>query len=154
MMSLKAGTVDALSDALATALHAGSPPDSPDVMFHSPEDDDPAVLATSRMVEAMEAAAARLMRPQLSDGQSSVSIEMNLTYASTSALRAGGVGSSVRAVAKYLGVSGRLHRFSINAFDESGLVGSCEHARAVVVERRLSAQARKRAGGASMLFDV
>ena len=115
----------------------------------SPEDGFPAVLATSRMVELMELAAARLMRPHLGDGESSVSISMNVTHAAK-----GAVSGRVRAVAGHDGIAGRLHRFTIHAFDETGLIGSAEHTRAVVVERRLLAMARRRVGQPSALLDV
>ena len=60
---------------------------------------------------------------------------MNLTYVSANLLHASRR-TNIRAVASYRGISGRLHRFTINAFDESGLVGTAEHTRAVVFERR------------------
>jgi predicted thioesterase len=115
----------------------------------SPEDDFPAVLTTSRMIELMELAATRLMKPRLLAGESSTGVAMRVDYAAHAP-----VSGTVRAVAAYAGVSGRLHRFTIHAFDESGLIGSCEHTRAVVVERRLLAVARRRAGKQAMLLNV
>jgi fluoroacetyl-CoA thioesterase len=109
----------------------------------------PLVLATSQMVELMELAAARLMKTHLAEGETSVSIEMKVTHVAPNA-----GGGTLRAVAAYGGVCGRLHRFKINVFDESGLIGSAEHTRAVVVERRLLALARRRAGKASALLMV
>ena len=106
----------------------------------------PAVLARSRMIELMELAAARLMKPQLRDAQSSVSIEMKVTHIASTT-----VGGTLRAVAAYAGVAGRLHRFRINVFDESGLIGSAEHTRAVTTERRLLAKRRRRADPADSL---
>jgi fluoroacetyl-CoA thioesterase len=100
----------------------------------------PAVLARARMIELMELAAARLMKPNLRDAESSVSIEMKVTHVASTT-----VGGTLRAVAAYAGVAGRLHRFRINVFDESGLVGSAEHTRAVIIERRVLARARGRA---------
>ncbi len=117
-----------------------------------PEDEFPAVLATSRMIELMELAAARLMKPLLADGQSSVATAMEVTYAAPSVSRS--PGSKVRAVASFHGVSGRLYRFKIHAFDESGLIGSAEHTRAVVNVRRLLAVARPRSGKAATLLNV
>jgi predicted thioesterase len=70
---------------------------------------------------------------------------MNVTYAAHS-LRQSKGGLTMRAVASYNGVSGRVHRFRIIAFDDSGLVGTAEHTRAVVVERRLMNSARQHAG--------
>jgi fluoroacetyl-CoA thioesterase len=104
----------------------------------------PAVLARARMIELMELAAARLMKPNLRDTESSVSIEMRVTHVASTT-----VGGTLRAVATYAGVAGRLHRFRINVFDESGLVGSAEHTRAVITERRVLARARRRADKAA-----
>jgi len=109
------------------------------------------VPATSRMIELMEMAAARLMKSHLRDGESSVAVAMNVTYAAHS-LRHPGAGTTMRAVASYNGISGRLHRFKINAFDESGLIGTAEHTRAVTVERRLTSVARRLAGESSTLL--
>ncbi|HEY6126442.1 MAG TPA: hypothetical protein VIV63_17440 [Steroidobacteraceae bacterium] len=108
-------------------------------------DDLPAIPAMSRMIELMEMAAARLMRPRLQNGESSVAVAMNVTYAAPQ-MRLPGAASTLRAVASYKEISGRLHRFTINAFDESGLVGTAEHTRAVLAERRLSDVARQQAG--------
>ena len=106
----------------------------------------PAVLARARMIELMELAAARLMKPHLSDAETSVSIEMKVTHVASTT-----VGGTLRAVATYAGVAGRLHRFRINVFDESGLIGSAEHTRAVTTERRLLAKRRRRADPADSL---
>jgi predicted thioesterase len=110
------------------------------------------VPATSRMIELMEIAASRLMKPHLGEGESSVAVAMNVTYAAQSLRQPGG--STMRAVASYNGITGRLHRFKINAFDESGLIGTAEHTRAVVIERRLTSVARQLAGETSMLLLV
>jgi predicted thioesterase len=132
-MTLKARTAEA-------SLRMSSP-DAAEATSLSPEDNFPAVLATSRMAELMELAAMRLMKQNLRDGESSVGMAMNVTHAAHST-----VSGTVRAVATYASVAGRLHRFDINVFDESGLIGSAKHTRAVVVERRLLAVARRRAG--------
>jgi len=108
----------------------------------------PSVNARSRMVELMELAAARLMKSHLGEFESSVSIEMQVTHVAPTA------GGTLRAVASCAGLSGRLHRFRINVFDESGLIGSAEHTRAVVTERRLLAVARRRADNAGALMTV
>jgi fluoroacetyl-CoA thioesterase len=130
-----------------------SPPESAEASHASPTHEFAAIPATSRMVELMEIAAARLMKSHLGAGEISVAVAMNVTYVAHS-LRQPHAGSTMRAVASYSGVSGRLHRFRINAFDESGLIGTAEHSRAVVVERRLMSIARKRAGEPGMLLMV
>jgi fluoroacetyl-CoA thioesterase len=88
----------------------------------------PAGLANSRLIDLMELAAARLMRAQLRPGESSVAVSTNLRHAALSQAR----GDTLRASATCQAVEGRLHRFEVNAFDENGLVGSCEHVRAIV----------------------
>lgn len=144
-MSLKSRTAEASLRLLT--------PDTAEATHLSPQGDFPAVPATSRMIELMEIAAARLMNPRLREGESSVAVAMDVTYAATN-LRQTGRRGTMRAVATYQGMSGRLHRFTINAFDESGLVGTAEHSRAVVVERRLLGIARERAGKPGMLLMV
>ena len=119
----------------------------------SPEHDFPGIPATSRMIELMELAAARLMKAHLGDGESSVAVAMNVTYVAHS-LRSPGAGTTMRAVASQSAIAGRLHRFRINAFDETGLIGTAEHTRAIVVERRLMSIARKRVGEPGMLLMV
>ena len=104
------------------------------------------IPATSRMIELMESAAARLMRVHLRDGETSVAVAMNVTFAAAS-LRHPQAALAMRAVASYNGISGKLHRFRINAFDESGLIGTAEHTRAVVVERRLVRVANQNGAG-------
>jgi predicted thioesterase len=140
-MNLKART--------AEVVIAVSPPGTAEATYLSPEDGFPAVLATSRMIELMELAASRLMKPHLRDGESSIAVETSLTHAAPTT-----VGGLIRAVATYEGISGRMHRFRINAFDETGLIASAKHTRAVVIERRLLALARRRAGKPDMLLMV
>ena len=118
-------------------------PETAEATHQSSERAFPAIPATSRMIELMEIAAARLMKSHLRDGESSVAVAMNVTYAAAS-LRHPNGGSTMRAVAKHSGISGRLHRFKINAFDESGLIGTrrthaCGRHRAAAHERRASA---------------
>ena len=115
----------------------------------SPDAGFPAVLPISRLVALMELAAARLMRAALGDGESSVALEMNLTHAAPKAVQ-----GLVRAVATYRGFAGRMHRFTVHAFDETGLIASAEHTRAVVVERQLVGLARRRVGRRSMQLNV
>ena len=123
------------------------PPDSAEARHLSPGDGFPAVIVTSRLVALMELAAARLMRPRLAPGESTLGIEMKLTHVAPTV-----PGAWVRAVATYRCITGRLHHFSIHAFDGSGLIAACDHTRAVVLPRRLLAHARKRAGRRSMLL--
>ena len=104
---------------------------------------------TSRLCELMELAAARLMRPQLSAGESSVAVTMSLRHIA----HGRGVHGVVRVSASHHAVAGRLHHFIVNAFDERGLIAVCEHTRAIVNGRRFMATARRRAGRPSMLLE-
>ena len=106
-------------------------------------------LPMSRIAQLMEQSAARLLRSQLGDGESSVTLTMNLTHVVT-----GPISGNLRSVATYQGASGREHRFIVHVFDESGLVASAEHSRAIVAARRILGMARRRAGRPSMLLGV
>jgi len=105
----------------------------------SPEDDFPEVFATSRMVALMELAAARLMKPLLELGQLSVGVTIDVKPGAATP-----IGGVVRAVATYRGQDDRLHRFSVEAFDEAGPIGTGTHARAIVATDRLLAGAARR----------
>ena len=107
------------------------------------------VLPMSRLVQLMEQAAARLLRSQLHDGETSLALSMNITHAVT-----GPISGNLRSVATYKGASGREHRFLVHVFDESGLVASAEHSRAIVGGQRIAGLARRRFGKASMLLGV
>jgi fluoroacetyl-CoA thioesterase len=99
----------------------------------------PEVFATSRLVALMELAAARAMRPMLEAGQLSVGVSLNVRHKAATP-----VGAQVRAVATYLGTEGRQIKFRVEAFDEAGLIGDGEHARAIIEAARLVAGAEKR----------
>ena len=114
----------------------------------------PAAHATARVTALMEQAAARLVQQELRAAETSVGIAMNITHAAP-ALATGGIrGMNVRAVARHRGVAGGLHHVTIEAFDESGLIASAEHTRAVVIGGRARPPARRRAGVSSMPLDV
>jgi predicted thioesterase len=128
-------------------------PDAAEARDLLPEDGFPAVLACSvlaifRLTELMELAAARLMAPSLNGQESSLSVQMKVVHLVAQTQ------GEVRAVATGRGRDGRLHHFHVQAFDETGLIASAEHTRAVVLPRRLLARARRRAGRLAMLLDV
>ena len=117
--------------------------DTAEALCLSDEDSFPAVFATSRMIALMEIAAARVMRPLLREGELSVGVSVNVSHGAATP-----VGCRVRAVATSLGMEGKLHRFRVEAFDESGPIGSGEHFRAIVSTARLVGGAEKRRGPA------
>ena len=115
--------------------------DTASALSIAPEDAFPEVFATSRMVALMELAAARLMRPMLQDGQLSVGVSLNVKHTAATP-----VGCKVEAAATYLGLEGKLFRFKVEAFDEAGAIGECEHLRAIIATERLLAGAARRKG--------
>lgn len=115
------------------------PGDSAKGLSLAPGENFPDVFATSRMIALMELAAARLMRPGLTDGLLSVGVGVNVQH-----LAATPLGVQVRAVATFLGMEGKLYRFTVEAFDSGGLIGQGEHTRAIVKTDRLLAGAASR----------
>jgi predicted thioesterase len=103
------------------------------------EDTFPEVFATARMVAIMELAAARVLRPHLSEGELSVGVSLEVRHTAATP-----VGSKVRAVATYLGPEGKLFRFKVEAFDDAGPIGDGTHTRAIISNERLLAGAAKR----------
>ena len=112
----------------------------------SPGPGAPAVL----LVDLAERAAARLMRQGLPRGHGSVAVAMDLRHLVPTSTPFAHWRVTVRRIA----VRGRLQDFGIEVFDDRGLIGSAVHTRAVVVEARLRAQARKRMGLPAMLLQV
>lgn len=105
----------------------------------TPDDDFPEVFATSRMIALMELAAARAMRGSLASGQLSVGVSLDVRHTAATP-----VGCRVRAQATFAGMQGKLFRFKVTAFDESGVIGEGDHVRAVVDTARLLDGAERR----------
>jgi len=136
--------------ATAEASLRMSSPDAAEALFHSPGQTFPAVPAFSRLAQIAERAAAQLMHPGLTLGQTSTSARMSLWHLA----RIQSPPDSWRAVARCTAVRGRLHEFEIDIFDGSGLIAGVEHTRAVVIGRRVEAIARRRLQQPSMLLNV
>lgn len=123
----------------AEATFTVQPADTARALSISTEDEFPVVFATSRMIALMELAAARLMRPELKEGELSVGVSLNVRHTAPTP-----VGAQVRAIATYLGPADKLFRFRVEAFDEAGSIGDGEHVRAIVATGRLLAGAARR----------
>jgi predicted thioesterase len=106
-------------------------------------------LPMSRIAQLMEQSAARLLRPRLHDGETSLTLSLNITHAVT-----GPISGNLRAVATYQGASGREYRFLVHVFDESGLVASAEHSRTIAAARRSADLGRERAAKPAMSLPV
>jgi fluoroacetyl-CoA thioesterase len=124
-------------EASITVTHA----DTASAVALSSEDSFPAVLATARMIALMEVAAARVITPMLKDGELSVGVVVNIKHTAATP-----VGGTAKAVATYLGLEGKLHRFRVEAFDDAGPIGEGEHARAIISTERLLSGAARRKG--------
>ncbi|WP_417794758.1 thioesterase family protein [Terasakiella pusilla] len=101
----------------------------------------PPVFATARMVGLMELAAARLMRPLLSDGELSVGVNVNVNHTAATSIDA-----EIKLKASFLGMEGKLYKFQVELFDQGGLAGKGIHTRAIIVNERLLEGAKKRCG--------
>lgn len=113
-----------------------------------PHPERQAVSRTSQIAGLVEVAAARLLSTRLRDGESSVAIQTDLTHLVPTS------SSAFRVTAKEQDAIGRLHRFTVHVFDETGLIASATHTRAIVDRRRLLGMARRRAGLPSMQLRV
>ena len=105
-------------------------------------DDFPEVLATSRMIALMELAAARLMKSELSLGELSVGVNVNVNHLAATLNH-----DTVKAVAQYTGMKGKLYEFNVTLFDSAGIAGKGTHTRAIVETSRLLAGAKSRVQG-------
>ncbi|MEG1606858.1 MAG: thioesterase family protein [Mucinivorans sp.] len=85
------------------------------------------VFATPAMVALMEREAALLASSFCSAQQTTVGVLINIEH-----LRATPLGGDVWAEAKLLGQEGRKLMFSVEAFDDNGLIGHGEHHRFMV----------------------
>jgi fluoroacetyl-CoA thioesterase len=92
----------------------------------------PKVFATSKMVALLEIAASRVLRKFLSHSECSVGIEININHVSPTS-----IGAKVRAQAILIDIVDNVFTFTVQAFDESGLIGEGTHKRSIVDIERL-----------------
>ena len=102
------------------------------------EEDDifPKVFATSKMVALMEIAANRVLKKILSSTRCSVGIEININHVSPTA-----IGAKVKAQAVLIDIMDNVFTFTVQASDESGLIGEGTHKRSIVDIERLEKRA-------------
>lgn len=89
------------------------------------------VYATPCMAALMEGAACEAIAPALGEIETTVGTVLNLEH-----LSATPVGMEVRAEAEVTAVEGKAVTFSIQAFDEAGLIGRGTHKRVVVSSQK------------------
>jgi len=92
----------------------------------------PKVFATSKMVALMEIAASRVLKKFLLSGECSVGIEININHVSATS-----IGAKVRAQATLIDFVDNVFTFTVQASDESGLIGEGTHKRSIVNIERL-----------------
>ena len=89
------------------------------------------VLATPWLIGFMEATSHRLIARHLPEGFSSVGTEVNMRHLAPTPL-----GGKVRVKAEVLSVEGMKVTLNVQAWDETELVGTCNHQRFIIDEAR------------------
>lgn len=107
-----------------------------------PDDDFPAVFATTRMIGLMELAGSRALHPALKNGEVSVGVTVDITHTAATP-----IGETVSAEATFTGKDGKLYVFEVIARDAGGEIGRGTHKRAIVSAERLLAGAARRCAG-------
>jgi fluoroacetyl-CoA thioesterase len=106
---------------------------------NAPDENFPAVFATTRMIALMEMAGARLLKPLLQEGEMSVGVTVDIIHSAATP-----IGAKVAATATYRGRDGRLFIFDVAAHDPGGEIGRGVHKRAIFSRERLLSGAAKR----------
>jgi fluoroacetyl-CoA thioesterase len=106
---------------------------------NAPDEDFPAVFATTRMIALMEMASARVLKPLLREGEMSVGVTVDVIHSAATP-----IGAKVSATANYRGRDGKLFVFDVIAEDPAGEVGRGMHKRAIISRERLLTGAAKR----------
>ena len=87
----------------------------------------PEVFGTPFLVMIMENAAIDAIASNLAPGTGSVGTKINVTHSSATP-----IGMKVWAEAEITDVQGKRLTYSINAYDETGLIGSATHERVLI----------------------
>jgi fluoroacetyl-CoA thioesterase len=99
----------------------------------------PKVFATSKMVALMEIAASRVLKKFLSISECTVGIEIKINHVSPTS-----IGAKVRAQAILIDIVDNVFTFTVQAFDESGLIGYGTHKRSIIDIERLEKRALRK----------
>lgn len=97
------------------------------------------VFATPAMAALMEQAAAELCQSELPDGLTTVGTALNIEH-----LAATLCGVEVRAVATLTAFDGRKYDFTVEAYDNAGLIGKGTHTRFSVKVDKFLEKAQQR----------
>jgi fluoroacetyl-CoA thioesterase len=107
---------------------------------NAPDENFPAVFATTRMIALMEMASARILTRVLQDGEMSVRATVDIIHSAATP-----IGAKVSVTANYRGRDGKLFVFDVIAHDPAGEIGRGTHKRAIISRERLLSGAAKRA---------
>lgn len=125
-MDVKIGTKGSLElevtyEATAQALRSGNLP----------------VFGTPFLVAIVEGASVNALAPFLGEGEATVGTAVNIAHVSSTP-----IGMKVRSEAEVVGVSpnGKIIEFKVAAYDETGLIGSGTHQRAVINPEKFMAK--------------
>ncbi len=77
----------------------------------------------------------------LEEGQLSVGVEVNVKHLAPTL-----ESDIAKSTATFIGMEGKLYKFSIEVEDTAGKVGEGTHTRAIITEERLMSGAKKRVG--------
>ena len=97
------------------------------------------VFATPAMIALIEETCWRSVAQQLEEGQGTVGTLLNVKHLATTPL-----GMTVKCESELIEVDGRRIVFSVNVYDETGLVGSGTHERFIINESKFQAKANSK----------
>lgn len=87
----------------------------------------PPVFSTPSMINMMELTSAKLMEQCLEEGNGSVGMSVDVKHLASTPC-----GKKVRCEAEIKEINGKKVTFSVNAYDEKGLIGTGVHKRAII----------------------
>ena len=99
------------------------------------------VFATPAMIGLMEEAAHDSLLPYLEAGTGTVGLTVDIRHLSVSP-----VGSTIRAQSELVAIDGRKLSFTVQAFDDAGLIGEGKHDRFIIDVERFMKKAQGKLG--------
>ena len=97
------------------------------------------VYATPSMIALMEKCASECVAPYLEEGKASVGTMLNVKHVAASP-----IGIKISCTATLTEIDGRRLVFSLEAFDENGLIGEGTHERFVIDTERFMAKCQSK----------
>ncbi len=97
------------------------------------------VYATPMMIAAIENTASESIESELTEGQTSVGTNISVSH-----IAATPEGMDIRIETELTEISDRKLRFSVKAYDESGLIGEGTHERVIVDKERFERKAKQK----------